>query len=161
MINSLSPPSTPPLLPHSPLYLANERVRNCVFMYTPWSTIWSGQKRRQCLPFLMMFGLWGGVVSIFHSRGPYFYDHDISESPPQQFSFQVFVKDTPAPIPPSSFVRMSERHTAPPPAPSTILISEVQYILEVVRKHMFIDTYILFLHRLIPGLQSLHKYVQM
>jgi hypothetical protein len=42
-------PSPPPLLHHLPLFLANERRRNCVFRYTPWSTIWSYQKRRQCL----------------------------------------------------------------------------------------------------------------
>jgi hypothetical protein len=38
---------SPPLLPHSsPCYI-----------HTPWCTIWSDRKRRQCLSFLLMFGL--------------------------------------------------------------------------------------------------------
>ncbi len=55
-------PHPRPLLGQPSLYLANERMRS-VYMYTPWSTIWPEQKRRQCLSFKMMFGLWLSLVS--------------------------------------------------------------------------------------------------
>jgi hypothetical protein len=31
----------------TPFYVANERMRNCVSMYTPWSTIWSDHKHSE------------------------------------------------------------------------------------------------------------------
>jgi hypothetical protein len=42
--DQLIPPAPTPTPSSSPLFLANERRRNCVYMYTPWSTTWSDQK---------------------------------------------------------------------------------------------------------------------
>jgi hypothetical protein len=44
-------PSPPPL----PLVLSYEREEKLFHIYTPWCTIWSDQKRRHCLLFLMIF----------------------------------------------------------------------------------------------------------
>jgi hypothetical protein len=42
----IPPPSPPPLLTHPPNYLPNGRMRSCVYLFNPKSTIWPDQKRR-------------------------------------------------------------------------------------------------------------------